>query len=70
MLTFIEDNAKQGVISDDFDEEYHQLLEQINELKTARIQVVQAQKKAESYKERVEQLDKAITTVNLHGTQI
>ncbi|MDD3404619.1 MAG: recombinase family protein [Hespellia sp.] len=64
MLTLIEDNAKQGAISEDFDEEYHQLSEKINELKTARIQAVQAQKKAESYKERVEQLDKAITTVN------
>ena len=29
-------------------------LEQINELKTARIQMVQAQKQAESYKERVD----------------
>lgn len=64
MLILIEDNAKQGAISEDFDEEYHQLSQQINELKTARIQVVQAQKKAESYKERVEQLDKTITTVN------
>ncbi|MGB4899094.1 MAG: recombinase family protein [Ignavibacteria bacterium] len=64
MLALIEDNAKQGAIGEDFDEEYKQLSEQINELKTARIQMVQAQKKAESYKERVEQLDKAITTVN------
>ena len=64
MLTLIEDNAKQGAISEDFDEEYHQLSEQINELKTVRIQVVQAQKKAKSYKERVDQLDKAIATVN------
>lgn len=64
MLSLIEDNAKQGAICEDFDEEYKQLSEQINELKTARIQMVQAQKKAESYKERVEQLDKAINTVN------
>ena len=64
MLTLIENNAKQGAISEDFDTEYKQLSEQINELKTARIQMVQAKKKAESYKERVEQLDKAITTVN------
>ena len=64
MLTLIENNAKQGAISEDFDTEYKQLSEQINELKTARIQMVQAKKKAESYKERVEQLDQAITTVN------
>lgn len=64
MLTLIENNAKQGAISEEFDTEYKQLSERINELKTARIQMVQAKKKAESYKERVEQLDKAITTVN------
>ena len=64
MLTLIENNAKQGAISEDFDTEYKHLSEQINELKTARIQMVQAQKKADSYKERVEQLDKAITMVN------
>ncbi|MEA4903525.1 MAG: recombinase family protein [Petrimonas sp.] len=64
MLTLIEENAKQGALSEDFDTEYKHLSEQINELKTARIQMVQAQKKAESYKERVNQLDKAITTVN------
>lgn len=64
MLTLIEDNAKQGAVSEDFDNEYKQLSEQINELKKVRIQMVQAQKKAESYKERVEQLDKTISTVN------
>lgn len=64
MLTLIENNAKQGAISEDFDSEYKTLSEQINELKTARIQMVQAQKQAESYKERVDQLNKVITTVN------
>lgn len=64
MLTLIENNAKQGAISEYFDTEYKHLSEQINELKTARIQMVQDQKKADSYKERVEQLDKAITMVN------
>ena len=64
MLVLIENNAKQGAVSEDFDAEYKQLFEQINELKTAKIQMVQAQKQAESYKERVDQLDKAITTVN------
>ncbi|MEG2608914.1 MAG: recombinase family protein [Lachnospiraceae bacterium] len=64
MLILIENNAKQGAVSEDFDAEYKQLSEQINELKTAKIQMVQAQKQAASYKERVDQLDKAITTVN------
>lgn len=64
MLILIENNAKQGAVSEDFDTEYKQLSEQINELKTVKIQMVQAQKQAERYKERLEQLDKAITTVN------
>ena len=64
MLVLIENNAKQGAVSEDFDTEYKHLSDQINGLKIARIQTVQAQKQAESYKERVGQLDKAITTVN------
>ena len=40
MLVLIENNAKQGAVSEDFDAEYKQLFEQINELKTAKIQIV------------------------------
>lgn len=64
MLALIEDNAKQGAVSEEFDEVYRQLSEQINELKKAKIQLVRAQKQAENYAERVDALDKAIKTVN------
>lgn len=64
MLKLIEDNAKQGAVSEDFDEAYRYISEQINELKKAKIKLVQAQKQAENYKQRVEALDKAMTTVN------
>ncbi len=64
MLKLIEDNAKQGAVSEDFDEAYRHISEQINELKKAKIRLVQAQKQAENYKQRVEALDKAMTTVN------
>ena len=64
MLKLIEDNAKQGAVSDDFDNAYKHISEQINELKKAKIRLVQEQKKAENYQQRVEALDKAITTVN------
>ncbi|WP_313413247.1 recombinase family protein [Sedimentibacter sp.] len=64
MLKLIEDNAKQGAVSEDFDEAYRHISEQINELKKAKIKLVQAQKQAENYKQRVEALDKAMTTVN------
>ncbi len=64
MLKLIEDNAKQGAVSENFDNTYKHISEQINELKKAKIQHVQAQKKAESYQQRVDELDKAIKTVN------
>ncbi|PKM67311.1 MAG: recombinase family protein [Firmicutes bacterium HGW-Firmicutes-2] len=63
MLELIEDNAKQGAVSEEFDEAYRELAEQINELKQAKLQQVRAQKEAEKYAERVEALDKAIKTV-------
>lgn len=64
MLTLIENNAKEGAVSEEFDEEYKKLSEQINELKTAEIKMVQAQKNAESYVQRVEELDRTIGNVN------
>lgn len=64
MLALIEDNARQGAVSEEFDEAYRKLSEQINELKQAKIQLVRAQKQAENYAERVDELDKAIKTVN------
>lgn len=64
MLKLIEDNAKQGAVSEDFDSAYKRLSEQINELKKAKIQLVRTRKQVENYAERVEALDKAIKTVN------
>lgn len=64
MLALIEDNARQGAVSEEFDEAYRKLSEQINELKQAKIQLVRAQKQAENYAERVDELDKAIKAVN------
>ena len=64
MLKLIEDNAKQGAVSEDFDEAYRHISEQTNELKKAKLRLVQAQKQAENYKQRVEALDKAIDTIN------
>lgn len=64
MLKLIEENAKQGAISDEFDNVYKQLSEQINELKKEKIRLVRAQKQAENYQQRVEALDKAMNTVN------
>ncbi len=49
MLKLIEDNAKQGAVSDDFDNAYKYISEQINVLKKVKIRLVQEQKKAENY---------------------
>jgi len=64
MLKLIEDNARQGAISDEFDDAYKHLSERINELKQAKLKLVRAQKQAKNYAERVEALDKAVGTVN------
>ncbi|MBS7527122.1 recombinase family protein [Fusibacter paucivorans] len=64
MLSLIEDNARQGAVSEEFDEAYRKLSEQINELKQAKIQLVRARKQAENYAERIDELDKAIKAVN------
>lgn len=70
MLGLIEDNARQGAASEEFDKAYKQLSEQINKLKQAKIQLVRAQKQAENYAERVNALDKAIKTVNLEVASV
>jgi len=42
MLCLIEDNTRQGSVSEEFDEAYRRLSEQINKLKQAKIQLVRA----------------------------
>ena len=64
MLKLIEDNARQGAVSDEFDDAYKHLSERINELKQAKLKLVKEQKQAENYAERVDALDKAVTNVN------
>lgn len=63
MLELIENNAKRGAISEDFDMEYKELSEQINELKVIKIKMVRDYKQAESYGERLKEIDKAMTTL-------
>ena len=63
MFELIENNAKRGAISEDFDMEYKELSEQINELNVMKIKMVQDYKQAESYGERLKEIDKAMTTL-------
>ncbi len=63
MLTLIEENAKQGAVAEDFDDEYKRISEQINELKKAKLRLVQEKKQAESYEERLAEMDSTLKTV-------
>ena len=64
MLALIELNAKQGAVGEDFDDAYKALSERINGLKKAKLDHINAQKRAENYAERVDALDQAMATIN------
>ena len=63
MLALIEENAKQGAVAEDFDNEYKRISEQINELKKAKLRLVKEKKQAESYKQRLTEMDTTLKTV-------
>ena len=63
MLTLIEENAKQGAVAEDFDDAYKRISEQINELKKAKLRLVQEKKQAESYGQRLMEMDSTLNTV-------
>jgi DNA invertase Pin-like site-specific DNA recombinase/uncharacterized protein YukE len=63
MLALIEENAKQGAVAEDFDNEYKRISEEINELKKAKIKLVQKKKQVESYGERFNEMDSTLKTV-------
>ena len=53
MLALIEENAKQGAVAEDFDNEYKRISEQINELKQPKLKLVREKKQAENYKQKL-----------------
>jgi len=57
MLTLIEENAKQGSVTEDFDGQYQKIAEQIRELKEKKLKLVQEQKLAHDFKQRVDEMD-------------
>ncbi|WP_041284955.1 recombinase family protein [Desulfoscipio gibsoniae] len=57
MLALIEENAKQGSITEDFDEQYHRIAEQINDLKQKKLEMVRDQKMAENFQQRLDDMD-------------
>jgi DNA invertase Pin-like site-specific DNA recombinase len=57
MLTLIEENAKQGSITEDFDEQYHRIAKQISDLKQKKLELVREQKMAENFQQRLDDMD-------------
>ena len=63
MLSLIEENAKQGAVAEDFDDEYKRISEEINELKKAKLRLVQEKKEAENYGEQLNEMESTLKTV-------
>lgn len=63
MLSLIEENAKQGAVAEDFDDEYKRISEEINELKRAKLRLVQEKRQADRYEQRLTEMDSTLKTV-------
>jgi len=57
MLALIEENARNGSITEDFDEQYKRISEQINDLKQKKLELVREQKMAENFQQRLDDMD-------------
>lgn len=57
MLALIEENAKQGSITEDFDERYKRIAEQINDLKQKKLELAREQKMAANFQQRLDDMD-------------
>lgn len=57
MLTLIEENAKQGSVNENFDEQYHSIAERIRDLKLKKLKLTQENRLAETFSQRIEDVD-------------
>lgn len=57
MLALIEENAKKGSLTEDFDEQYQRIAEQVKNLKQKKLDLVRERKQAESFHQRVTDMD-------------
>jgi len=64
MLALIEENAKQGAVAEDFDKEYKRISDRTNELKKAKLRLVQERKRVENYEQRVNDMDSTLKAVS------
>lgn len=64
MLTLIEENAKMGSITEDFDEQYNKIAEQIKKLKQKKLDSIRDQKRAADFQQRVSDMDTCLKKVS------
>jgi site-specific DNA recombinase len=57
ILALIEENARQGSITEDFDERYKRIAERINDLKQKKLELVREQKMAADFQRRLDDVD-------------
>lgn len=63
VLGLIEENAKLGAVTEDFDDEYKRISEEINQLKKEKLSLIQEKKQAHRYEERLDEIESTIKTV-------
>ena len=64
LLGLIEENARQGAVDEDFDERYREISEEIRGLKVKKLKMVQEQKLAVGYDQRLEDMDRSLKRVS------
>ncbi len=69
MLELIEKNARNGSVSEEFDEHYKEISEEIEQLKKAKINEVRKQYTAKSLQNRINDVDKLMGSVSTEITE-
>lgn len=64
LLTLIEENAKQGAVNEDFDEQYRKIAEEMQALKMKKLKLAREQKLADDYEQRVDGMDSCLDRVS------
>ncbi|MHB8075672.1 MAG: recombinase zinc beta ribbon domain-containing protein [Desulfosporosinus fructosivorans] len=64
MLALIEENAKNGSITEDFEEQYQRIAEQVKDLKQKKLELAREWKQAERFQQRVVDMDEYLKRAN------
>jgi len=64
LMGLIEENARQGAVDENFDERYREISEEIRGLKVKKLKMVQEQKLAVGYDQRLEDMDRSLKRVS------